>query len=148
MARSYKRPPLLNRPERVLQHGATEEDAGTRPWLGRWHWMLFPVGLFLCSRAALFSFSWLALTLTPFVGAETEQRVFMRQYPLVDGLYRWDSEWFFRIAERGYEVPMNTNFFPLLPLLARIVHLGTDIHLRFALLVVANVDSFAAYLMV
>jgi Dolichyl-phosphate-mannose-protein mannosyltransferase len=66
----------------------------------------------------------------------------------VDGLYRHDSEWFYRIAQWGYYQARMTNFFPMLPLLARLVTGVTGLHLRFALLVVANVASCVAYLLV
>jgi len=113
-----------------------------------WRWTCFPIILFVCTRSALFVFSFIALTLTPDLYREAGPREFMRFYPLVDGLYRWDSEWFYLIAKYGYWEARATNFFPLLPVLARGVSAVTGLHLRFALLVVANVASFGAYLFV
>ncbi|HSH83108.1 MAG TPA: mannosyltransferase family protein [Herpetosiphonaceae bacterium] len=121
-----------------------------------WRWALFPVVVFLCTRAALFAFSYVALTLTPdllneyvtLTLTELGSREFLRPYPMLEGLYRWDSHWFSQIAERGYWEPLTTNFFPLLPLLARATNALTGLNVRFALLLVANVASFAAYLLV
>ncbi len=61
MAHRYERPPGGGQ-ERALSLGATKHTVGAQSGVSRWEWMVFPVGLFLCSRAALFAFSWLALT--------------------------------------------------------------------------------------
>ena len=132
-----------------LPTGIAPSGSWARPLHWRaWRWVLFPAVVFLCTRTALFAFSFIALTLTPDLYLEGGPREFMRPYPALDGLYHWDSEWFFLIAGRGYWEAHTTNFFPLLPLLARALEAGTGLHLRFALLVVANVASFAAYIMV
>jgi len=130
---------------------AAAEPGGTRGWppdWRAWRWAAFPVVVFLCTRAALFAFAYLALTLTPDLLFELNSREFLLPYPMLDGLYRWDSEWFYVIAANGYTDVRSTNFFPLLPLLARVVAEATGLHLRFALLLVPNVASFAAYLLV
>lgn len=113
-----------------------------------WQWLVFPLVLFACIRLSLFAFSYIALSLTPDLYHEVGPREFMRQYPLVDGLYRWDSEWFYLIARRGYWEARATNFFPLLPLLAWLTNALTGMHVRFALLFVANIASLLAYALV
>lgn len=60
------------------------------------------------------------------------------------GLVGWDASWYLRIIESGYDhLPWESmRFFPLLPLLAKVLHpfLGA----RLALLVVVNVAALAA----
>ena len=60
------------------------------------------------------------------------------------GLVGWDASWYLRIIESGYEhLPWESmRFFPLLPLLAKVLHpvLGA----RLALLVVVNTAALAA----
>lgn len=60
------------------------------------------------------------------------------------GLVGWDASWYLRIIESGYEhLPWESmRFFPLLPLMAKVLHpfLGA----RLALLIVVNVAALAA----
>jgi hypothetical protein len=133
------------------------------PLVERWKWIVFPISLFIFTRIALLGFSYISLTLNPdlrftFSPGQMEERfrrygvmeeaTFLRQYPVVDGLCRWDCEWFFLIARIGYWEAKATNFFPLYPLLARVVHDVTGMHLRFALLLVSNVAALGALLVI
>ena len=56
------------------------------------------------------------------------------------GLLGWDADWYRRIALSGYDgVPdQGLRFFPLLPELARVLGLGTNLGIGIALLVLAN----------
>lgn len=115
-----------------------------------WELITFPLILFICNRIALLGFSYIALTLTPdLLWYQGRPRpAFLQPYPALDGLVRWDSMWFEAIASRGYWEANKTNFFPLYPLLTRGLHEATGIHLRFALLIVPNVASLGAYLVI
>ena len=58
---------------------------------------------------------------------EEEQRPvvagdFVSLTALLQGLCRWDCGWFHRIAMDGYAQPHYSNFFPLFPLLGRVVN--------------------------
>ncbi len=56
------------------------------------------------------------------------------------GLLGWDADWYRRIALHGYDgVPeQGLRFFPLLPVVARLVGFGTSLGVGIALLVLAN----------
>lgn len=60
---------------------------------------------------------------------------------------RWDTGWYIGIADNGYVNPNQTAFFPLFPLLTRLVGniLGGQ-HLLVAGLVVANISSLVAFI--
>jgi hypothetical protein len=56
------------------------------------------------------------------------------------GLLGWDADWYRRIAEHGYRGVggAGLRFFPLLPVLARVLGVGTGVGIAVALLVLAN----------
>jgi hypothetical protein len=86
----------------------------------------FPLAHIFFSRCFLVLLAYFGLTLIPV----NQDQGMWRAFPdnlLVDGLFRWDSDWYHGIAEGGYEPPgaidpgvqRNTAFFPLYPLLVR-----------------------------
>jgi hypothetical protein len=114
-----------------------------------WRWATFPILLFLCTRIALLGFSHIAMTLTPDLWDARGSREFLQQFPALDGLCRWDCEFFYKeIARVGYWKARATIFFPLYPMLARAMHEVTGIHLHLALLIVANTASLGALLVI
>ncbi len=113
-----------------------------------WRWTLFPLTLFVCTRVALLSFSWIALTLVPELVSERGPRDFLRNYPALDGLCRWDCFAFDKISNLGYQRPLWTNFFPGYPLLGRAVQAVTGIHSQVALLLVSNLAGLAALIVI
>ena len=116
--------------------------------LERWRWVIFPALLFLGTRIALMGFSQIGLTLSPKLNWSFDPREFLIRFPFLDGLCRWDCWHFGRIARTGYTEARWTNFFPLFPLLTRLTHDVTGMPINLALLVVANVASFASFLIV
>jgi Mannosyltransferase (PIG-V) len=68
-------------------------------------------------------------------------------HDLVTGLVRQDALWFLRIATEGYRVDdASAAFFPLYPLLTRILSWLTGGHPLLAALLISNVACFAALL--
>lgn len=138
--------------ERPAMRHATRAHAWKRgesaALVTNWQWMLFPLVVFVATRLALLAFSYLGLHLIPALYDQHGQRALFGPYAAFEGLCRWDCYWFFSIAERGYWEARATNFFPLYPALVRTLHLMTGIPLPFALLIVSNLASFAALLVV
>lgn len=133
-------------------HGERRSQQGRqiqmRALLERWRWATFPVVVFLFTRAALMSFSYISLTLVPELWLNANDQRFLKRFPALDGLCRFDCEWFESIAYGGYYSATSTNFFPLFPLLGRLVNLVTRIPVPFALLLVANVACLLAYIVI
>jgi hypothetical protein len=116
--------------------------------LERWDWMGFPIMLFVGTRVALLGFSRLSLMLVPTLNWEFGSREYLKHYPSLDGLCRWDCWHFATIASQGYTEARWTNFFPLYPLLARLVSVVTGADINLALLIVSNTASLGAFLLI
>ncbi len=110
-------------------------------------WARFPLLLWLCTRAGLMLFSEMILTLAPKPYRNPPwHEVFLRPYPWIDGLCRWDCGWYLKIASNGYRDPMSAAFWPLYPLLTRIFGELTHANLIIALICVANLATLGAWL--
>ncbi|MFY0568441.1 mannosyltransferase family protein [Archangium lansingense] len=101
----------------------------------------FPVGLFLFSRLALLLIARVSLVL--------DDRLHRPPYRSVgpvglEAFCRWDCGWYSEIAQQGYTRPQATNFFPLLPLLGRLVRDVTGLSTEVSLVVVANIAGLLA----
>jgi hypothetical protein len=120
----------------------------SHPLIQRWQWAAFPLLLFICTRIALFGFAQIAMTLVPNLAFEFGSRDFIRDYPFLDGLCRWDCWHFGTIARDGYTEAWFTNFFPLLPLLVRGIHLLTGLPINLVLILVPNLACLGAYLVI
>src|SRR5919202_2560863 len=118
------------------------------PLFTRWRWIAFPTILFICTRCSLLLLSQIALTLVPNLWLEYRALPLLQHYPALDGLCRYDCGHFARIAREGYSNPGATNFFPLFPLLVRLLHDVSGIPLEFTLLIVPNLAGFAALLVI
>jgi hypothetical protein len=157
-------PPLSGGRAGALGETLTEGMAGTvsglaaawrraaaHPAVARWRWISFPVTVFLFTRVAFLGFSWFSMTLWPVLFSRWEAiygpRVLAR-YPALDGLCRWDCWHFEKIAKIGYWNETETNFFPLFPLLGRVLHELTGVPHALALIIVANVAALGGYLVV
>jgi hypothetical protein len=121
---------------------------GAYPLIERWRWISFPLLLFVITRIALFGFAQIAMTLVPTLAFEFGSRDFIREYPFLDGLCRWDCWHFGTIAREGYTEARWTNFFPLLPLLVRGLHELTGLPINLALIIVPNLACLGAYLVI
>jgi hypothetical protein len=118
------------------------------PLIQRWQWVMFPLVLFFCTRIALFGFAQISMTLVPTLAFEFGSREFIREYPFLDGLCRWDCWHFGTIARDGYTEAKWTNFFPLFPLLVRGLALLTGMPINLALIVVPNLACLGAFLVI
>jgi hypothetical protein len=93
-------------------------NARARTWLAE---LRTPLGLCLGNRAVLFALAYFGLVLQPTV---THPWRAFPQNLFLDGWFRWDSGWYMRLVQSGYDpIPgqaqQPTNFFPLYPLLVR-----------------------------
>jgi hypothetical protein len=96
----------------------------TRDWVAA---NAVPLGVFAASRAGLGLLMYLSLALLPMRAG-----TIWRAYPdnlLLDGWVRWDAAWYRDIAQHGYtnapgheQVQRDTAFFPLYPVLMRVLH--------------------------
>lgn len=77
----------------------------------------FPLGLWLATRVAIVGVAGLSVFLWPHL--YTPQGSVPVGLSLVDGLCQWDCRTYAQIAARGYDLPIVTNFWPMLPLWAR-----------------------------
>ncbi len=98
--------------------------------------------VFLASRLALEVVGWVAGLRVP--GGRPPQKFGIPDAPaFLDMWIRWDSQWYLAIAERGYwlrpdGLPMPQAFFPLYPLLVRVLSAATGLSLEAAGLLLAN----------
>lgn len=141
-------PALVDGAEASGRAGLPRASLPWQPLIERWRWAIFPLVLFLCTRIALFGFAQIAMTLVPTLAFEFGSREFIRDYPFLDGLCRWDCWHFGTIARDGYTEARWTNFFPLLPMLVRGVHLLTGLPLNLVLILVPNLACLGAYLVI
>jgi hypothetical protein len=110
------------------------------------HWARFPLGLWAATRVALMLFSEMALRLEPHGHRVPPwHEAFLRPYPAIDGLCRWDCGWYLRIADHGYIAYEEANIWPLYPLLGRGLHEVTRLHPILSLIVVANLACLAGW---
>lgn len=117
----------------------------------RWEhltWLRYPVIVFCCTRLALLAVAQIGMTVEPNIRWETGSREYLRQYPALDGLCRWDCLWFEEIARRGYYEDTLVNFFPLFPMTARALHVITGLELHLALLLIANLAGLGSLVVI
>ncbi len=112
----------------------------------QWAWAAFPILLFISTRIALLGFSQIGMSLASGLFWEYRAQPFMKEFPALDGLCRWDCEHFGIIARSGYTEAWRTNFFPLFPSMALALHKLTGMQVEFAMLVVSNLAGLGAYL--
>lgn len=100
--------------------------------------------------------SWVTVRLLVAGSVATGLYAFNRLHPaanavrLHEGLLAWDGQWYQRIANRGYGPIAREalRFFPLYPLLARVVHLGTRLGTGAALVILANLAALGLGILV
>ena len=116
-------------------------------------WARFPLLLWLGTRGALMLFAQMALTLAPH-GLDPRRQyppyheAFLRPWPWVDALCRWDCGWYLKIAERGYKEYVDSNIWPLYPWMSRLLvpFNPSKTQLIVALIVFANLACLASWL--
>ena len=73
---------------------AAQRDRPVHGWLKGLSWMRWPLSVWVWSRAAIFGLSALSMRLTPGLFQFAHRRdPFLRHYPTLDGLCRWDCGW-------------------------------------------------------
>jgi len=110
----------------------------------RWRWVLFPLGLWVVTRISLLLLGYVSLTLTP--GLRGSSSASLHAFPALDALCCWDCGWFDRLARLGYQNVNETNFWPGLPMAARLLMRLTGMRVGFALLTISNLACLGSYL--
>jgi hypothetical protein len=105
----------------------------------------FPILLFLVSRAALLLGSQLMLSADPALYYRGGADRLLHDVPAVDGLCRWDCEYYERIMREGAWAPLAANFSFGYPLLARALS-ATGLPAMLVLLLLPNLAALAAML--
>src|SRR4051794_3179370 len=113
----------------------------------RWSWTVFPFTLWAVTRVAILGFGWLSMRLVPdLVEPAGLDREYLLEYPSIEGLCRWDCRFFQDLANHGYVHVGYTNFFPLYPLLVRVLHEVTGLHIDLCLILVPNLAALGGLL--
>lgn len=99
--------------------------------------------LWLATRVALVLFTCFATVLSSGPRSAT-QTLTPREIAL--HWQRWDALWYLGIAQHGYFTAQATAFFPLYPLLTRIVVAAIGTHWLAAALIVANLGTLAGFI--
>lgn len=109
----------------------------------------FPLALFLVTRAAYLSFSFMGMELVPHLYLHDEGRhKILQPFPAIDGLCRWDCGWFVRVVQEGYASTLHAAVWPLFPAAGWSVERLTGLHHIFTFLILSNVASLASYYVV
>jgi len=115
-------------------------------------WARFPLVTFIALRTCVVGVSLMARRLPEGLLFQTTLDAplgdGLRRMPAIEGLCRWDCGWFERIATHGYQQYNDTNFWPLFPLLGRIVAPVVGGNVQLALWLVANLASLLSYLVI
>lgn len=86
-------------------------------------WLATPLAVFVVTRLAVLVIAYVGLILAP-LNPDPDVWRELPQYPLLDGLVRWDSGWHLFLARNGYRAaldlgPSGVLVLPLYPLLVR-----------------------------
>jgi Gpi18-like mannosyltransferase len=112
----------------------------------RWRWTVFPFALWVVTRISLLLLGYVSLMLMP--GLRDSVSVSLHELPALDALCCWDCGWFEHLATAGYEDANQTNFWPGLPMAARLLMKLTGMRVGFALLSISNLACLGAYLII
>ncbi len=108
-----------------------------------------PLYLFIFSRVALMTCSYMGLTLVPQLYLhENDRHKALQPYPAIDGLCRWDCGWFERVMHEGFRELEHSKVFPLFGWLATGLSRVAHINDLLALIIIANVAGFASYVLI
>lgn len=109
----------------------------------------FPVGVFVVARAILLSCSWVGMTFWKDLFVYAERRnAYLKDWPMLDGLCRWDCGWFVQIAKQGFVNVVDAQVFPLLPLSAGALSRITGLPPELAVLLIANLASLGSFIVI
>ncbi|MDP2274560.1 MAG: glycosyltransferase family 39 protein [Archangium sp.] len=109
----------------------------------------FPFLLFAFTRLAYVGMSWMGLNAvnTLFYNDYDRHRV-LQPYTWIDGLCRWDCGWFHNLVVNGYLNVEYAKVFPLLAVIGGGVEKLTGINHLVVFIIVANICSLAAYVVI
>jgi len=105
----------------------------------------YPLTVWLATHAAVVAIAGLSIFLWPYV--YTAKGSVQLPIGWLDGLCAWDCRAYAQLAARGYDLPMTTNFWPLLPWTARPL-VWLHVPPMLAVIVVANAASLVAFVAV
>lgn len=131
MAKSDRRPPAATEP-------SSTEPKGLRS-------LKFPLWVWLISRVVLFYAACVGLLADSRMAVPATMRSYFQGAPIFEAFCRWDCGLYIFISQDGYKQPSDANFFPLLPLLTHGLWFITRIPHQWALLIVSNVASLGAF---
>jgi len=114
------------------------EPRGLQAWA-------FPFSVWLGARVALTLASWVGLKMERNLQVPAWLSPQFSLMPVFEPLCRWDCGWFYLIARDGYVEGWQTNFFPMLPVLTRLLWYVTRIPPHWGLLIVSNIACLVAY---
>ena len=120
---------------------------GTDERVRRWRWVAFPLTLWAVTRVAILGFGSLSMTFVPgLMQSAGLHREYLLRHTSIEGLCRWDCRFFQDLANHGYVHEGYTNFFPLYPLLVRVLHEVTGLHIDLCLILVPNLAALGGLL--
>ena len=105
----------------------------------------YPLTLWLFTHATILAVAGLSMFLWPHIYTATGSVT--PRVGLLDAVCAWDCRAYAQIAERGYDAPIATNFWPLLPWLARPL-VSLHVPSMAAVVLVANAASAIAFVAV
>jgi hypothetical protein len=123
---------------------ATSSAPAWRRLLGRWQWVVFPLGLWVVTRLSYLLLGYFSLKLTPGLRGSSSQP--LRPYPSLDALCCWDCGWYDHLAKVGFQHVSDANFWPGLPFAARYLSKLIGVSTGLAVVMVANLACLGAYI--
>lgn len=106
--------------------------------------MAFPFWVWVISRCVLFLAAWVGLYSDRRMVIPASMSAYYQAVPAFEAFCRWDCGYYIFIARDGYTSLMETNFFPLLPLLTRALWFVTRIPFQWGLLIICNAATLGA----
>lgn len=107
--------------------------------------LAFPFQVWLGARVMLLFVAWVSMWVDPRYYRPPSMSAPYAALPIFEAWCRWDCPLYYQIANEGYSNGPQTNFFPLLPMLTYAVGFVTRLPLQWALLIVSNAATLAAY---
>ncbi|MGH2516544.1 MAG: mannosyltransferase family protein, partial [Ktedonobacterales bacterium] len=100
-------------------------------------------GLWLVTRLTLVLFTCFAATMAPY--RAQANRLSFDPHDLALLWERWDAQWYLGVAQHGYTSAQSAAFFPLYPLLIRVVETIIGPHWLAAALLASNLGALGAF---
>jgi hypothetical protein len=105
----------------------------------------FPLTVWLVTRGVPLLGAWMGMLVDSRLYEPSGLSAQFSAVPFLEAWCRWDCVWYFHVARDGYANGPQTNFFPLLPMLTHALWFVTRIPPQWAILLVSNGATLAAY---